>query len=85
MAPGADLGGILMLGMTLAGIVTMLRAAALRRARRRAGPAPLDPDHARRQDEAHAMERRMVAYLARQDQGDRVVARTQDEPKEKGA
>jgi hypothetical protein len=85
MAPGAEFGAILTLGMTLAGIVTMLRAGSVRRARRRSGPLPDDPDQSRRRDEAHEMERRMASYLARQDQGDLAVARTQDEPKETGA
>lgn len=61
MATGSGLGSLIPVAMTLAGIVTMLRA----RARRRRGQAdPVDADVERRQAAAAEMERRMAAYLA---------------------
>jgi hypothetical protein len=60
MASGSGLGGLLPVAMTLAGIVTLLRA----RARRKRGPAPVDPELERRQAATRESERRMAAYLA---------------------
>jgi hypothetical protein len=78
MAPGAEFGALLTVGMTLAGIVTMIRARALRRK----GPAVPDRDQARRQAEALEMERRMASYLARHDRGDLAPTPDTEEPKE---
>ena len=61
MATGSGLGTLIPVAMTLAGVVTMLRA----RARRRRGKADsVDADVERRQAAAAEMERRMAAYLA---------------------
>ncbi|MFP5480853.1 MAG: hypothetical protein ACLGIE_14400 [Alphaproteobacteria bacterium] len=61
MATGGGLGALIPVAMTLAGIVTLLRA----RSRRRSGAArPADEDFERRQVAAMEMERRMAAYLA---------------------
>jgi hypothetical protein len=70
MASGTGLGGLIPVAMTLAGIVTMLRA----RARRKRGPAPVDEDFERRQAAAAEMERRMASYLAGRDSGGRNAA-----------
>jgi cytochrome c-type biogenesis protein CcmH/NrfF len=59
------MGGLLPLVLTLAGVVTLLRA----RARRRRGPAPADAEFEQRQASAAETERRMAAYLAGRDAG----------------
>jgi hypothetical protein len=60
-----DMGAVLPLVLTLAGVVTMLRA----RARRRSGMPPRDEDFERRQAAAAEMERRMASYLAGREAG----------------
>jgi hypothetical protein len=65
MASGTGLGGLLPLAMTLAGVVTMLRA----RARRKRGTAPVDEEFEARQAATRESERRMAAYLAQSRSG----------------
>jgi hypothetical protein len=60
MASGTGLAGLLPLAMTVAGVVTMLRAWA----RRKRGPAPVDEAFEARQAATRESERRMAAYLA---------------------
>lgn len=66
MAIGGGFGTLIPVAMTLAGIVTMVRA----RARRRRGEAPpVDEDFEKRQAATRESERRMAAYLAQQGSG----------------
>jgi hypothetical protein len=59
MASGSGLGALLPVAMTVAGVVTMLRA----RARRKRGETPVDEGFERRQEATRESERRMAAYL----------------------
>jgi hypothetical protein len=69
MATGTGFGALIPVAMTLIGVVTMLRA----RTRRRSGEAPRDEAFERRIAATQEAERRMAAYLAQRDLGERVV------------
>ena len=62
MATGSGIGSLIPLAMTLAGVMTMLRARRARRTGRDADGG--DSEGARRRADALEMERRMAAYLA---------------------
>jgi hypothetical protein len=65
MATGSGLGGLIPLAMTVAGVLTMLRASA----RRRSGTTVADPEAEARLASRLEMERRMASYLAERDAG----------------